>query len=88
MVAVEWFLCEMVKMKYHTGFKEHRDCLDKHESLRITILLVETREESVTEEIHVQEQKRKNQLWEGKRSQRGQRKRKVRESSPWSHFVI
>ena len=45
----------MCKIKYQTGFKERRECLDKHESLRITILLVETREGSVTEDIHVQE---------------------------------
>ena len=44
----------MCKIKYHTGFKERRECLDKHESLRITIL-VETQEGSVTEEIHVRE---------------------------------
>ena len=55
MVAVEWFLCEICKIKYHTGFKECRECLDEHESLRIIILLVEIREGSVTEEIHVRE---------------------------------
>ena len=73
----------MCKITYQTGSKERRECLDKHESLRITILLVETWEGSVTEEIHVREhwKKRKNQLWEGKRSQKGHRKKKVREPS-------
>jgi len=80
----------MCKIKYHTGFKERRECLDKHESLRITILLVETREGSVTEEIHVREhwKRRKNQLWEGKRSQKGQRKKISQRIKCWRFEML
>ena len=52
-MAVEWFLCEMGKIKYCTGFKERGECLDENKSLRLTTILVwNSRERSVTEEMN------------------------------------
>ena len=59
----------MCQIKYHTGFKERKAYLDKNKSLRITTFLVWNSKGKCRTL-----KKDKNQLREGKQSQKGQKK--------------
>ena len=69
----------MCQIKYHSGFSERRECLDENKNLSIATILVCNLKGKCERRDKWERtlKKGKNPLWEGKRSQTGQRKKET-----------